>query len=182
MKHYFLLALFLLNAAVTSNVHAEKADSDKPTEVVSDQMTYDDVKQVNTFVGNVVLTRGTLLMKASRVVITQTPDGYQTAVLYAGPNGLATFKQKRDGGPNLWMDGEAERIEYNSKAELIKLFSKAKMRRLEGSKPTDEVAGEFISYDTRAEFVTVNNTSGGDKPGAGRVTVVIQPRIEAKGK
>lgn len=181
MKRYFLLSLFLLNITVISNVHAEKADSDKPTEVVADQMTYEDVKQVNTFTGNVVLTRGTLLMKANKVVLTQSPDGFQTAVMTAAPGGLATFRQKRDGGPNLWMDGEAERIEYDSKAELIKLFSKAKMRRLEGTKPTDEVEGEFISYDTRAEFVAVNNTAAGNKAGAGRVKVVIQPRKEAQG-
>ena len=182
MKRYFLFSLFLLHAAFAVNAHAEKADSTKPTEVVADQMTYDDVKQVNTFVGNVVLTRGTLLMKASRVVLTQSPDGYQTAVLTSGPGGLATYRQKRDGGPNLYMEGQAERIEYDSRTELIKLFSKAKMRRLEGAKPTDEVEGEFISYDSRAEFVSVNNTASGDKPGGGRIKVTIQPRIDAKDK
>lgn len=182
MKRYFLVSLLLLNIAGVSKVHAEKADSSKPTEVAADQMTYDDVKQVNTFIGNVVLTRGTLLMKASRVVLTQTPDGFQTAVLTSGPGGLATYRQKRDGGPNLFMDGQAERIEYDSKTELLKLFSKAKMRRLEGTKPTDEVEGEFISYDTRAEFVAVNNTPAGDKPGGGRIKVIIQPRTDAKDK
>jgi lipopolysaccharide export system protein LptA len=48
---------------------------------------------------------------------------------------------------------------------------------LDGSKVTDEVEGEFISYDTRTEFYTANNTvSGESKPGAGRVRATIQPR------
>lgn len=178
MNKIILLLLMLL----TIGARAEKADSDKPTNVEADQMAYDDVKQINTFTGNVVLTRGSLLMKANKVVVTQDPAGYQFATLYAAPGGLAIFRQKRDGGPNLWIEGQAERIEYDGKIEIVKLVAKAKMRRLEGSKPTDEVEGEFISYDSRAEFYTVNNTAGGDKPSGGRVKAVIQPRIDPKGQ
>ena len=184
MKRSFpLLAVLLLGVALIAPAHAEKADADKQTDILADQMAYDDVKQINTFTGNVILTRGTLLMKANKVVVTQDPAGYQFATLYAAPGGLATFRQKRDGGPDLWMEGQAERIEYDGKLEVVKMFSKAKMRRLEGSKPTDEVEGEFISYDSRAEFLSVNNTAAGtSKAGAGRVKAVIQPRTEPKAK
>jgi len=178
MKRIFLISLLLLG--VIGVAHAEKADSEKPTLIDSDQLTYDDVKQVNVATGNVVLTRGTLLMKADRVVVTTDPSGYQFATLYADPGKLATFKQKRDGGPDLWIDGHAERIEYDGKTEITKLFSKAQMRRLQGDKPTDEVNGEFISYDSRTEFYSVNNTvNGNSQPGAGRIRAVIQPRPKA---
>lgn len=182
MKRFFWLFL-LLCATAAGGVHAEKADSEKPTNVEADQMAYDDVKQINTFTGNVVLTRGTLIMKAYQLTVTQDPAGYQYATLLAPPGGLATFRQKRDGGPDQWVEGQAERIEYNGKTEIVKLFSKAKMRRLEGKKVTDEVEGEFISYDSRAEFFTVNNTPTGEtKPGGGRIKAVIQPRTESKEK
>jgi lipopolysaccharide export system protein LptA len=183
MKRLFPVFLLALGLISLPGAHAEKADSTKPTNVEADQMAYDDVKQINTFTGNVILTRGTLLMKAHKMVVTQDPAGYQYATLYAAPGGLASFRQKRDGGPDLWIDGQAERIEYDGKTEIAKLFSNARMRRLEGNKPTDEVEGEFISYDSRSEFFTVNNTPTGDsKPGAGRIKAVIQPRNEAKGK
>lgn len=182
MKRFFLLLLTLV-AVAAGNVHAEKADSDKPTNVEADQMAYDDVKQINTFTGNVVLTRGTLLMRAHKLIVTQDPAGYQFATLLAPAGGLATFRQKRDGGPNLWVEGHAERIEYDGKTEVVKLFSRAMIRRLEGTKPTDEVEGEFISYDSRAEFFSVNNTATGEsKPGGGRIKAVIQPRTESKDK
>lgn len=182
MKHFFLLLLTLF-AVVAGNAHAEKADSDKPTNVEADQMAYDDIKQVNTFTGNVILTRGTLVMRAHKLIVSQDPAGYQFATLLAPPGGLATFRQKRDAGPNQWIEGQAERIEYDGKSEIVKLFSKAKMRRLEGNKPTDEVEGEFISYDSRAEFFTVNNTAtGANKPGGGRIKATIQPRSESKDK
>lgn len=182
MKRFSFFFLWLLCLAGSHSVYAEKADLDKPTKVEADQMAYDDAKQVNTFTGNVVLTRGTMSMKGGKLVVTQDPAGYQYATLVAPAGSVATFRQKRDGGPNLWIEGEAERIEFDGKSEVVKLFNKAKIRRLEGPKPMDEVEGEFISYDSRAEFFSVNNTaSTGSKPGKGRITAVIQPRTETKG-
>lgn len=175
MKQFIYCALCAV-LCTSSIARAEKADTAKPSVIESNQMTYDDVKQVNTFIGSVVLTRGTLLMKAEKVVVTTDPAGYQFATLYAGGGKLATFRQKRDGGPDLWIEGEAERIEYDGKTEITKLFARAKMQRLNGSQITDAVKGEFISYDSRAEYYTVNNTVSGDsKAGAGRITAIIQP-------
>ena len=174
-----ILLFALLSIAVLRVGHAEKADSAKPTQIEADQGSADDVKQSRTLTGNVVLTRGTLTMKAGRALVTEDPQGYQFVTLWAAPGALATFRQKRDGG-DLWIEGEAERIEYDNKSEIVKMFSKAKLTRLAGVKPTDEVEGAFISYDSRKEFFAVENTASGDsKPGAGRVKMVIQP--SAKG-
>lgn len=176
MKRSFLLPMLML-AAVCGVANAEKADSTKPTNIEADQMVYDDVRQVKTFTGNVVMTRGTLIIKAGRVVLTTDQYGYENAVLYAAPGALANFRQKRDGGPNLWIEGQAERIEYSEQTEISKLFQRAHIQRMDGDRITDEVNGEFISYDSRAEFYSVNNTATGEsKPGAGRITAVIQPK------
>ncbi len=183
MRRFLFLTLLVLNALCTGIVHAEKADASKPTNIEADQMVYDDVKQINTFSGNVVLTRGSLVIKANKVVITQDPEGYQFATIYAAPSKVATFRQKRDGGPDWWIEGQAERIEFNGKTEVIKLFSKAKLRRLDGNKPTDEVEGEYISYDAQSELFSANNTASGEsRQGAGRVRAVIQPRSDRKDK
>ncbi|MCA1324093.1 lipopolysaccharide transport periplasmic protein LptA [Herbaspirillum sp. alder98] len=177
MKPSSLLPWLLL-LAVCGVARAEKADTTKPTNIEADQMVYDDVRQVKTFTGNVVLTRGTLLIKAGRVVLTTDQYGYEYAVLYAAPGALASFRQKRDGGPDLWIEGQAERIEYAEQTEISKLFNRAHIQRMDGKRITDEVNGEFISYDSRAEFYSVNNSaSGQSKPGAGRITAVIQPKV-----
>lgn len=179
MKRVWFYAWLVLYVGVVSAARAEKADANKPTAIDANRMSYDDVKQISTFEGNVIFTRGSLIIKAYKVVVTQDPAGYQFATLHAVPGGLATFRQKRDGGANLWVEGQAERIVYDGKAEFVKLFTKAKMRRLEDDKPTDEVEGEFISYDSRAEFFAVNSFTPGDKQAAGRVRLVIQPRTES---
>ncbi|UGQ46803.1 lipopolysaccharide transport periplasmic protein LptA [Massilia endophytica] len=172
-----LAAAALLAAALPAS--AEKADSSKPTQIEANQGTSDEVKQTRTLIGDVVLTRGTLIMKAGRALVTTDPQGYQYVTFWGAPGALATFRQKRDGG-DLWIEGEAERIEYDNKAEIVRLISKAKVRRLEGVKPTEDVEGPFISYDSRKEFFTVENSSSGQsKPGSGRVRMVIQPNSRA---
>ena len=171
-----ILSAALLLAAATGVVRAEKADSSKPTQITFDQLESDDVKQIKTFTGNVVLTRGTLLMKSPKAVVTEDPEGYQFVVLTSGPGVQATFRQKLDGAGDQWVEGQADRIEYDNKTELVKLYSKARIKKLEGAKPASRVDGEFISYDSRKEFFAVKNTASGEtKPGAGRSTMVIQP-------
>ncbi|MEO8408556.1 MAG: lipopolysaccharide transport periplasmic protein LptA [Oxalobacteraceae bacterium] len=183
MKRFLRISLTLAGILFSAGALAEKADADKPTNIEANQMSYDDLKQINTFIGNVVLTRGTLLMKADKVVVTTSPAGYQFATLYGAPGAVATFRQKRDGGPNLWVEGQAERIEYDAKTEVAKLFSHAKLKRLDGAKPIDEVEGEFISYDSSSEFFNVTNSaSGASTPGSGRIKVTIQPRTTVKGQ
>ncbi|MBC7490331.1 MAG: lipopolysaccharide transport periplasmic protein LptA [Glaciimonas sp.] len=177
MKRILFLSLLTMQLTWMSGARAEKADADKPSNVEATQFTLDDIKQVKIFTGNVVLTRGTLLINADKVVVTTDPSGYQFVTLYAASGGLATFHQKRDSGPDLWIDGEAERIEYSDKTDIFKLFSKAQIRRLQGTKLTDVVNGEFISYDSRTEFYAVSNdVSGTSQMGGGRIKAVIQPK------
>ena len=182
MKRIQCWIILLLGMAAGGAAQAEKADASKPTNIEANQMAYDDVKQINTFTGEVVLVRGTLILKADRMVVTQDPAGYQYATLYAKRGEKATFRQKRDGGPTLWIEGEAaDRIEYDTKSEIAKFYLNAKVRLLDRAKPTDEVEGEFISYDSKQEFYSVNNTANGpSKAGAGRIKATIQPRNENK--
>jgi lipopolysaccharide export system protein LptA len=183
MKSLPLILFLTLGLAVSTGARAEKADAKQPTNIEADQMNYDDVSQVNTFIGNVRMTRGSLIMKGHKMVLKQDAAGYQYGTLYAPAGGLASFRQKRDGGPNLWIEGYAVRMEYDGKTEVSKLFTRAKLKRLDGTKVTDEVDGEYISYDAKTEFYSVNNSATGvSKPGAGRIKVVIQPRDENKSK
>ena len=172
----------LMAGVMLQAVHAEKADFDKPTQVEANHGTYDEAKQTNVFTGNVVLTRGTLIMHADKMTVRKDNAGNQFATLYAAPGGVTKFRQKRDGGKDMWIDGSAsDRIEYDTKTEIAKLFKNAKIKMTEAGKITDEVEGEFVSYDSRTEFYTVtNSTSGESKPGTGRVRVVIQPRNAEK--
>jgi lipopolysaccharide export system protein LptA len=180
MKFRLLMPVLLASAAAVfsaGSVYAERADSNKQTIIDADSATGDDVTQTRTLVGNVVLQRGTLLMKAGRAVVKTDPEGYVYATFYAAPGGLATFRQKRDGG-DIWDEGEAERIEYDNKLEIVKMFSKAKITTLEGKRKTQEVQGPYLSYDSRKEVYSVeNDVSGTTKANGGRVRMVIEAKV-----
>jgi lipopolysaccharide export system protein LptA len=167
-----MMMLALLNM---TPARAEKADRDKPVNIEADSMTYDDTKQLNIFTGNVTLSKGTILLKADRLVLRQDPDGFQYGTATGNP---ATFRQKRD-GVDQFITGEGLRIDYDGKTEIVNLRHKANMKRLQGERITDEVHGNIITYESRTEFFTVQ--SGGtqaatrDNP-TGRVRVIIQPK------
>lgn len=174
MKKLIAAAALML---VTACAWAERADSLKPVEMKYDTADLDQVTQTYILTGNVVVTRGTLILKSDKALLKETPEGYLSVTLTAGPGGVASFRQKRDGGPDLWVEGQAQRIEYDERAEVVKLFAGAVVKQLEGAKLTSEVDGEFISYDNRKEFATVrNDASGENKPGKGRGTMILAPR------
>ncbi len=157
--------------------HAERADSLKQAVINFDSLDVDEVTQTRILTGNVILTRGTLTLKSDRALVKETPEGYMSVTLTSGPGRVATFRQKRDGGPDLWMEGQGERIEYDERQEVVKLFSKAIVRQLENGRLTNELDGAYIAYDSRREVATVrNDASGESKVGGGRGTLIIAPR------
>jgi lipopolysaccharide export system protein LptA len=177
MKKIFAVAALSL-ASLTAS--AERADSLKQAQVDFDNGHLDEVTQTRTLTGNVVLTRGTLLIKSDKAVMKESPEGYMILVLTAAPGKIASFRQKRDGGPDMWTEGQAQRIEYDERTEVVKLFSSAVVKQLEGKRMTSEVNGPFISYDNRTEQANVHNDASGDsKPGGGRSTIIIAPRRTA---
>jgi lipopolysaccharide export system protein LptA len=172
-KHIAAVVLSLVSLGAL----AERADALKPVQMDYDKADLDQVTQTYILTGNVVITRGTLTLKSDKALLKETPEGYISVTLTAAPGRIATFRQKRDGGPDLWVEGQAQRIEYDERAELVKLFSSAIVRELDGGKLANEVNGEFISYDNRKEVVAVRNDASGEtKPGAGRGRMILAPR------
>jgi lipopolysaccharide export system protein LptA len=153
---------------------AERGDRDKPLTIESDTMTADEGKKTATFEGKVVMSQGSLVIRADRIVVRQDGDGFQYGVATGGP---ATFRHKQDGNTGT-IEGQAKRIEYDGKADRIELFDEARLRRDSG----DDIRGDFISYDARSERFTVK--SGGEASGPnrdGRVRATIMPKKSASG-
>jgi len=167
-----LFARFLIGMLFNAPVMAERADSDKPVHLEADRATVQDANKLATFTGNVVLTQGTLIIRADKMTVKEDANGFQYATAFGN---LASFRQKRDGKEE-YVEGWSERMEYDGKADKVQLFKKARLRRGQ-----DEVHGDYISYDAINEFFQVNSqgqtgeTSAQTQPG-GRVRAVIQPK------
>lgn len=151
---------------------AEQADSAKPTQIEANSMKADDIRRLTIFEGNVVVTRGSLKIEADRIVVHQDPEGFQHSTATGNP---VRFRQRLDPKPPAteggWMEGEAKRIEMDDKSGKIELFDGARVNRA-----GDEVAGNYILVDQRADFFSV--TPG--KAGGGRVRATLQPKPPAK--
>jgi lipopolysaccharide export system protein LptA len=170
----------LLSATVGCGMAwAEKADKSKPMNAEADALRYDDLKQTSVFTGNVVITKGTIVLRAARIDVRQTPDGYQMGTAVAASGKTAFFRQKRE-GVDEWIEGEAETIEYDGKADSVKFVKRAVMRRYKGAALNDETTGNQIVYDNTTDVFTVEGGAPAS-PGApaGRVRVMLTPKDNA---
>jgi lipopolysaccharide export system protein LptA len=157
--------------------HAEKADRFKPLNVEADLPgKIDLLRQFVVFNGNVVVTKGTMTIRADRIEVRELPDGYHTAVAFGSPGKHATLRQKRD-VPDEYIAGDAERLEYDGKSDVIRFVNNASVRRLRGSETNDEISGNLVTYDSTTEVFSV---TGGAAPTAtnpgGRVRVTLKPK------
>lgn len=147
---------------------AENADRDKPIHLESDRVMVDDVKQTSVFEGMVELTQGTIRIQAEKIVLTQDKQGYKHCT---ATGKLASFRQKHE-GTDEYMEGYGERIEYDTRSELVDFYVQARVKR-----DQDDVQGDHISYSTRTEIFQVDgDASHSNDPNKGRVHAVIQPK------
>jgi lipopolysaccharide export system protein LptA len=177
-------APFLLTAVLAlsgASVCAEKADRSKPMTLESDQPCNLNLqKQTSVCSGNVVISQGTLQIRADRLELRETPEGYQVALAIGSAAKPASYRQKRDGSDEM-VEGQGQRIDYDSRAGTLRFEGSAVVRRMRGATVSDEIQGAVILWDSSAESF---NVQGGAKSAAnpgGRVRAVITPRLPAEG-
>ena len=148
--------------------------------VEADALRYDDLKQTSLFTGNVVITKGTIIIRGARIDVRQDPEGYQHGLATAAPGQLAYYKQKREGADE-FIEGEAESIEYDGKADVVKFIRKAVLRRYKGASMNDETTGNQINYDNNTDIFTVDGGAANASPGNpnGRIRALLTPQDAA---
>jgi lipopolysaccharide export system protein LptA len=161
---------------------AERADKEKPAVINADHGSGDDLNQTQLYTGNVVLTKGTIILRADQLTTKQDPEGYNLGVaISTQPGKLAYFKQKRE-GVDEYIEGQAERIEYDEKADAVRLFNRAVVKRLAAGRDADEIHGDRIDYNTRTEIYVAQSNgvpiAGSTATKPPRVTVILQPKIK----
>lgn len=160
--------------------HAEKADRNKPMNIEADTLRYDDVKQLSIFTGNVVLTKGSIVIRAAQIDVRQDADGYQFGTITGMPDKPAFFRQKRE-GMDEFIEGESELIEYDGRADTVKFVRNALLRRLRGATLADEITGAVIVYENLTDMFSVdgNAVKGAAPATGGRVRAMLTPKPEA---
>ncbi|MBI3366985.1 MAG: lipopolysaccharide transport periplasmic protein LptA [Burkholderiales bacterium] len=169
-------ALALL--ACPAVVRAERADRTKPMVLESGPCVVNVLKQASSCTGPVVITQGTLALRSDRVELRETPEGYRQASVTGVEGKQAQYRQKRD-GVDEYIEGVADRIDYDSRASTIRFEGQALVRLLRGGQVADELHGSVIVWDSTAELFNVQGgTATAANPG-GRVRLVSSPPAEA---
>ena len=167
----FACAALLLGVPVA---HAEKADREKEIVVNADRMVADDVKKTSAFEGNVIVTQGTMRMTAAQVTVHEDAQRHKFYVATGSPVTFRqkldqTDRQKADNAADEWVEGYAQRAEFDDLNDVLHLHDKALVKRNQ-----NEITGDFISYDMRRELAEVTGAQSGAAP-PNRVKGVFLP-------
>ena len=170
------LALLLAGAALQAShaARAEKADREKPINYSADTGDVNYQTKKGTLSGNVIITQGTLSIRADRIDFRQNADNSVSATAYGNP---VSVRQKRDGSDEYY-EGYAQRVEYDGAREFVELFDRALLRRGQ-----DEIRSNYISYNAATEVFKAEGRA--DTPAAAdagpgtRVRGVFQPKSDS---
>jgi len=157
---------------------AEKADRTKPWVVEADRDGVIDLqRQVLVYSGNVVITQGSMVLRAERVEMREMPDGYRAATALGSAARPASWRQRRDGVDET-VEGTADRIEFDGRADTLRFIGDGAVRRLRGGVVADEITGASIVWDNTAEVFKVEGGAKSASNPTGRVRAVLSPRVE----
>ena len=166
-----LLAACVLTLAAPAR--AEKSDRDKPINFSAEQPAEVDFeKRVGSLRGNVVITQGTMTIRADRIDFKQNPDNSLSATAFGNP---VSFRQKKDDSDE-YFEGYAQRAVYDGQKQLLELFDRALLKQ--GS---DEIRSNYVSYNSASGIFKAEgrpDAPGVEGPGD-RVRGVFQPRSES---
>jgi lipopolysaccharide export system protein LptA len=169
----------LLAACFIAPAHAEKADQDKPVVLEAEKVSVNDVQQVYELDGQVLLTKGSILITGEKANIKVDPEGYEYVDVQGKPELTASFRQRREGPANEFMQGRGQTVTYNAKTELLSLKGDASLKRLLNMEMLDQLRGWKIDYDDvlqRYQVTPPPNAKAEDLPMA---KAILSPRRKA---
>jgi lipopolysaccharide export system protein LptA len=158
--------------SLVAPARAEQADREKPINFSGDTGDANLQARGGTLAGHVIITQGTLEIRADRIVFRQNADNTLSATAYGNPVAL---RQKRD-GVDEYYEGYAQRLDYDGSKNLVELFDNALLKRGQ-----DEIRSNYVSYNTATELFKAEGRPGSvpDPAGPGaRVRGQFQPKSD----
>ena len=134
-------------------------------------------RQVLVYTGNVVISQGTMILRAERLEMRTMADGYRAASALGSAAKPATWRQRRDGVDES-VEGSADRIEFDGRADTLRFIGNGAVRRLRAGLVADEITGARIVWDNTSEVFKVEGGAATPANPTGRVRAVLSPRAD----
>ena len=183
MKTYFIFrfiaVLLLLKLSLVGLAYAEKADQDKPIILEAEKVSVDDVKQIYDLKGQVLLIKGSIIVTGEDGRIEVNPEGYEFVDVKGAPNTTASFRQRREGPADEFMQGLATQVNYNAKTEVLTLTGDASLKRLLNMQMLDQLRGWKIEYDDVKQYYQVTPPKDAKPDDLPLARAILSPRRKA---
>ena len=172
----FCLTIF---SAIANFAYAEKADQDKPLILEAEKVSVNDVKQIYDLNGQVLLIKGSIIVTGQDGHLQVDSEGYEFVNVKGEPDKTASFRQRREGRAEEFMQGNGSQVIYDAKTELLTLTGDASLKRLLDMQMLDKLNGWKIEYDDVKQYYRVippQNAKPDDLPLA---RAILSPRRKA---
>jgi lipopolysaccharide export system protein LptA len=145
--------------------YAGKDDFSKTIEIASQQSFLDRIAKKSIYKGNVLITQGTLVLKADEMEIDASAG--QDKEVFIATGSPAEYSQRQENGK--MVRATADRIEYHRQTRTLSLEGHAEVEQNSSS-----VKGNSIVFNMESEQIMAQ----GQDQDSGRVITILQP--EAK--
>ena len=132
-------------------------DRDKPIEVEADSVLIDESKGFNQFMGDAVVTQGSLFLSAELIEIQTSDEEVESVVAKGSQQKPAKYTQEQ---PNQARFVEATAIKINYDVEKGVVFLVGDAHLVQGF---DSFSGETLEYDIDNDKVLVKSSEDGVK-------------------
>lgn len=154
------LLLFLATSFLCpNNLFARTDDFSKPIDVKADRSEFDEKAGVQSLIGNVLITQGSMKISAERITVTLEDNKLS---VIKGEGSPIKFSQENDAGE--LVEGECQNITYDAVNGRLTLIGNATL-----TEPKQRLRSEKIVFDSLTQTVVAE---GGR---SGQVNITIQP-------
>jgi len=174
-----IASILVLGLGLVGFAHAEKADQDKPIILEAEKVLVNDVKQIYDLNGQVLIIKGSILVTGEDGHIQVDPEGYEFVDVKGTPDRTASFRQRREGPADEFMQGLATQVAYNAKTEVLTLTGDASLKRLLNMQMLDQLRGWKIEYDDVKQYYRVTPPQDAKPDDLPLARAILSPRRKA---
>ena len=171
---------FTLSLLVLSPIaNAEKADQDKPIILEAEKVSVNDVQQVYDLKGQVLLIKGSIIVTGEDGHIQVDPEGYELVDVKGSTDTTASFRQRREGPADEFIQGRGTQVTYNAKTEILTITGDASLKRSLNMQMLDQLQGWKIEYDDIKERYRVTPPANAKAEDLPLARAILSPRRKA---
>jgi lipopolysaccharide export system protein LptA len=179
LRYAAITGSLILTLSLFGNAFAEKADQDKPIILEAEQVSVNDVQQIYDLKGQVLLIKGSIVVTGEDGHIQVDSEGYEFVDVKGSPEATASFRQRREGPADEFMQGNGTQVVYNAKTEVLTITGDASLKRLLNMQMLDQLRGWKIEYDDVKQYYRVIPPADAKPEDFPLARAILSPRRKA---